>query len=154
MPLMIKKRKLNNNELFCCTVNDIKSVFQNNDDFEVNFAYFYRHFAEDIDRRYNGKDNRKKRFAGKIVMSMYVAKVKEIQHEKFVMKCLPSANFYVLKDTEFTEVLHSAFVKDILPKMYKAYNEHKNDDPNYRGGKYCMMVELLNGKFTIHEENT
>lgn len=135
--MRITVRPLNDGETICCTVKKAKEIFGDTD-VTIDFAYYDRHFgtfANTKDRFYVDRYVK-----GRVVASMYA-------HGGVSETIL---GLYVVKKVELTEDLRQQFENVFLEKFYEFYQRTVSDPLGVALSK-CMLVELYDGKFKVHE---
>lgn len=144
--MIIKRRGLNPNETYCCTIRDVKQVF-GKADIQVYFGY-------NICRK--EKDNRKyyqsnKNFNDMLILKMKVCK-ETFQPTISNWHYYSSIRFFILKKEAYNEVAYKKFIKEVLPKIYEKYEEHKYDNPFEKKGVYSVLVGYDGENFNFYEE--
>ena len=130
-------RPLNKGETFCCSMKEVKNVFQNTE-VELNFAYYgrnYSTFAETPDGYYL-----KNHIKGYVIAASYM----EARRKDIIL------SFYVLKEERFTSAMKKEFSEKYLPEFYRLYTEMQSYS-EMQDVKKLILVEYLDGKLILHK---
>ncbi len=138
--MIIKRRGLNPNETYCCTIRDVKQVF-GKADIQVYFGY-------NICRK--EKDNRKYYQSNKKFDEILVASM-SLFNSTFYNEMYWIMHFFILEKKEYNENAYNKFIKEALPKLYKLYEQHKEDNP-YEKGAYSVVVGYDGERFNFFDE--
>lgn len=136
----VKYRKLNSDETYCCTKNDITTIF-NKADIDINFGYMgFR------DSKYNSTYKNKKhaKQGGILLLTMVLRN----NYELLGIPIKSSISIYIIKKNDFNQKLEDKFKKDILPKMFDLYESYF-DHSSQQEKSIQINVWLKDGDFCI-----
>lgn len=139
-----KIRGLNPNETYCCTKEDVKAYF-NNEDIDVYFGIFsFSRKEEENSRKYriNKKCN-----------DIIIAKM--VVHKRCINKLGSdsgsSLKFFILNKITYPQELRLKFVTEVLPKLKEIYEKHKDDDIKVNRGALSVTIGLNKEQFNFYE---
>ena len=138
--MKLRVRNLNKNEMFCCSIKEVKDVFK---DCDVSVWFFHRSYCSDTIYL-------EPKMEGKVIAHFGITHtsggIGTRDHTPVAI-----LNFYVLKKYEMSSELHQEFVEKILPKIYEGYRKHQNCNPEGIDGSYFFKVSLTNEKLLFRE---
>lgn len=138
-------RKLNPNETYCCTKEDVRMFF-GNDDIKIIFG-IYNMSRNETRNSYKYRPNKK--CNDRIIARMVVLK----NTVDFLNLPLNSRLcFFIMNKTGYTDELRHKFVTEVLPKLKELYDEHKNEDPYENHGVFAVTVGLKDNEYNFYEE--
>ena len=134
--MKINYRPLNSGESFYTSVKAAKAIFKNTE-IKLCFGAYGRQYCPY--KNEFGYGYYKKNIHGTVVATTFL-------HPGVKYTLL---NFYVVKSESISSTLRDIFENDILHKLYDLYSQICLDCSSPRST--MIFVELLNGKFYIHQ---
>ena len=136
--MKIKVQKLNPSEKYACSVNDVKSIF-GNENVYVSFGSLSKTF------KFDSSDHVKPQVKGLIIASGSMNKRENIDFESGGHIC-----FYAIKDLDYNLKKQKEFSKICLPLLYTWYQEIKSTTETSLHGVETFLIEWFNLDFKIH----
>ena len=134
--MRIEVRVLNKGEVFPCSIKKAKELFKNTA-LVLNFAKYGRVFGtfSNTPDKFYVKHNVK----GTVVAASYMSCGVESS----------MISFYVLKATEYSNVLKEKFETEFLPEFLRLYEtiRYRNEEKNITN---LLLIELVNNELKTH----
>lgn len=139
--MIIKRKGLNENEIYCCTKKEVKTAFK-----DCKLSVYFGLFNFSRDEKKSNEENRPyKNCSDRIVANFVVKNAKfEDTFESYLI-------FYILNKKGYTEDIHIKFVTEVLPKLRLLYEKHRNIE-YYQNKAYEVTVGLKEDIFTFYEK--
>lgn len=142
--MKIKMRKLNPNESYCCSLSEIKSIFQ-----------------KDSIRIYMGRQQSRDEIVNsdlvrpnKTIKGMILAQIRVCAKRinRFGLQNSSYVNLYILNKSDFSDSLHKKFLEEVLPVLKKFYDTYKDTNVKEMDRAPRLTVSLYNGVFNFYED--
>jgi hypothetical protein len=136
--MKLKIRKLNAGEKYACNINDVKSIFDN-ENIYVSFGFLSKSF------KFDTSDRIKAKIEGNVIVSSSINKRDIIDYESIGHIC-----FYAIKDLEYNEEKQKKFSEMYLPLLYEWYRQILSRPETSLSGVNNFLIEWVRGDFITH----